>query len=260
MLNRDKESFESLIREELHQAAENVRPSEFCRQQIKAELELLRNNKKRRGVYGMKKLHKVIAVVAACMVLGGMGVYASGVITGSIAVSHSGYDYTKYSDLEKAEKKIGYEVKAPESFSNGFEFDGITVVSIADTDDDGNKYNQGKGLDINYVNKDGESMLLFVEPGKGENERYQEKRDVNNVSLYFSKIENLFVPADYKPTAEEQQRSENDQFFNIGYGSDKKETEFSNNLQFEVNGINYLLVSDNLYSDDMFAMAEEIVK
>ena len=260
MLDRDKEYFEHDICKELNKAVDDVRPSQFCKQQIMSEFAMKRMNKKHRGVYGMKKVYKIIVAVAACAVFGVLGAYGAGVISGSIATSNSDYDYTKYSDLEKAEKKIAYEVKAPKRFSNGFEFDGMTLVSIADTDDENNKYNSRKGLDIQYENKDGESVLLSTDPKAMKFERYQEKRDVNNISLYFSRIENLFVPADYKPTDAEQKKIDTDPFFNISYGSDKKEITFFNNLQFELDGINYLLISENLASDEMFAMAEEIVR
>lgn len=256
-----EDEFDEMLRKEMHLAADQESASDLGRARVMARV---MENTQKKGGYHMRRLPKAAMITAACLVLGGVGVYAAGAITGTFVSSNNVYDYTSYDDLEKAEEKTGYQVDAPETLPGGFSFDGVTLVDIADTDDDQNQYNNRTGMDITYKNDAGEKINLGtdnVAEDTAKTPSYQEKKETDNGTLYYSKVEHLFVPADYQPTTEEAERNENDPFFSIGYGSDEKETSYSSSVFFTKDNVSYILygMDVDLTADDMLAMAEEII-
>lgn len=46
--------------------------------------------------------------------------------------------YTDFSQLEKVEEKVGYEIRALESFQNAYTFEGMNIVDSKELDAEGN--------------------------------------------------------------------------------------------------------------------------
>ncbi len=217
-------------------------------------------------------LPKVAAATALCFLLGGGAALAGSKVSGTIVSSWANGDYREYSDLGKAEEQAGLQFYAPESFSNGYTIESISLNDISDVDEDGNRRNPGKGMTLTYQKKeaedpDAEEIDLdvsavrdsYTDPAK---ESSQETREVNGTTLYYIEAEYLFVPPDYEPTKEEKEREQSDPDFHISYGSDEKQTSIYRGVSFRKDGLQYALfgMDTTLTGQELLDMAEEVVK
>ncbi|NMW84468.1 hypothetical protein HKO22_01765 [Peptoniphilus sp. AGMB00490] len=251
-------NFDEYLKNKLRESVENSSPSDYLKNKIDLKLKSTED----KGEFKMKK--RFILIASAMLVLS-IGVFAAGKITGTITSSTSYYNYTKYTDVAKAEKKTGIDAEIPESLGS-YGFDGITLIDIADTDDAGAKLNKRKSFKVNYKNEVGEKVILFVdkypETSKPISEQpYNEIREINGVPVYYSRVENLFLADEKDATEEELERSKNDPFFNLAIGSDKREENASKHLIFDYKGVQYaLMAGDDMDVNEFYKMAEEIIK
>ena len=250
--------FDKYIKNELNKSVEDSSPSDYLKNKIDLEI----NSQGEKGEFKMKK--RFVLVAAAALVLS-VGVFAAGKITGTLASSTSFYNYTKYTDMAKAEKKAGFEAYAPESLGE-YKFDGIRMVDMADMDDTGEKLNKRKAIDVNYKNDAGDIVSLSIDkyPENSiatSDQPYQEMRDIKGVQVYYWRLESVFLPDEKDATEEELERSEKDPFFNLAIGSDKREEEASKHLIFDYKGVQYeLMAGDDMDVNEFYKMAEEIIK
>ena len=250
--------FDKYIKNELQKSIEDSSPSDYLKNKIDLEI----NSQGEKGEFKMKK--RFVLVAAAALVLS-VGVFAAGKITGTLASSTSFYNYTKYTDMAKAEKKAGFEAYAPESLGE-YKFDGIRMVDMADMDDTGEKLNKRKAIDVNYKNDAGDIVSLSIDkyPENSiatSDQPYQEMRDIKGVQVYYWRLESVFLPDEKDATEEELERSEKDPFFNLAIGSDKREEEASKHLIFDYKGVQYeLMAGDDMDVNEFYKMAEEIIK
>ncbi len=250
--------FDKYIKNELNKSVEDSSPSDYLKNKIDLEI----NSQGEKGEFKMKK--RFVLVAAAALVLS-VGVFAAGKITGTLASSTSFYNYTKYTDMAKAEKKAGFDAYAPESLGD-YKFDGITMVDMADVDDTGAKLNKRKAIDVNYKNDAGDRVSLSIdkypESSVATSEQpYQEMRDLKGVQVYYWRLESVFLPDEKDATKEELERSEKDPFFNLAIGSAKREEDSSKHLIFDYKGVQYeLMAGDDMDVNEFYDMAEEIIK
>lgn len=251
-------NFDEYIKDKLEKSVENSAPSDYLKNKIDLEI----NSQGEKGEFKMKK--RFVLVAAAALVLS-VGVFAAGKITGTLASSTSFYNYTKYTDMAKAEKKAGFDAYAPESLGE-YKFDGIRMVDLADMDDTGAKLNKRKAIDVDYKNDAGDIVLLSIDKYPKSSiptseQAHQEMREINGVQVYYSRLESVFLPDEKDATKEELERSKNDPFFNLGIGSDKREEKASKHLSFDYKGIQYsLMAEDDMDVNEFYRMAEEIIK
>ena len=258
------------IRESLKAAVSEFRPSDLCKSRIDASISSLQDSEKRKDGKNMNKMTKAAALIAACALISGMGVFAAGKITGTMVSSYSDYDYRRYSDLEKAEQKAGYQIQAPEKLSESCPMVGIRLLEISDTDDDGNSYNDRKGIELEYraENGRGESLSLTAEPIPAEAKPlseegpYQEVWEINGQKVYYLKTETLFLPPNEKPSEEEKALERDNPFFQISYGSEKREQIESSSLIFRSGALQYTLFDFGAHfsSDELRQFAERLLE
>lgn len=250
--------FDKYIKNELQKSIEDSSPSDYLKNKIDLEI----NSQGEKGEFKMKK--RFVLVAAAALVLS-VGVFAAGKITGTLASSTSFYNYTKYTDMAKAEKKAGFEAYAPESLGE-YKFDGIRMVDMADMDDTGEKLNKRKAIDVNYKNDAGDIVSLSIDkyPENSiatSDQPYQEMRDIKGVQVYYWRLESVFLPDEKDASKEELERSKKDPFFNLAIGSDKREEDASKHLIFDYKGVQYeLMAGDDMDVNEFYKMAEEIIK
>ena len=250
--------FDKYIKNELQKSIEDSSPSDYLKNKIDLEI----NSQGEKGEFKMKK--RLVLVAAAALVLS-VGVFAAGKITGTLASSTSFYNYTKYTDMAKAEKKAGFEAYAPESLGE-YKFDGIRMVDMADMDDTGEKLNKRKAIDVDYKNDAGDIVSLSIDkyPENAiatSEQAYQEMREINGVQVYYWRLESVFLPDEKDATEEERERSEKDPFFNLAIGSAKREEDASKHLIFDYKGVQYeLMAGDDMDVNEFYRMAEEIIK
>lgn len=250
--------FNKYIKNELNKSVEDSSPSDYLKNKIDLEI----NSQGEKGEFKMKK--RFVLVAAAALVLS-VGVFATGKITGTISSSTSFYNYTKYTDMAKAEKKAGFDANAPESLGD-YKFDGITMDNIADIDETGAKLNKRKAIDVDYKNADGDRVILSIDKRPDNSKTvdkqfYHEMRDIKGVPVYYSRLESVILPDEKDATEEELERSKKDPFFNLAIGSDKREEDASKHLIFDYKGVQYaLMAGDDMDVNEFYRMAEEIIK
>jgi|GEM_PF-3085208 len=170
----------------------------------------------------------------------------------------------KNNKFARAAAKAGISVSAPRSFSNGYSFSSCSVTSLADVDDNGIRMNPSKGIELSYAREGYPKITLTARNAEADQsaDTVSETRKIGNISVSLSNTTGLFVPAGYKVSEAELQRAKNDPSFFISYGSSKKKSFSFTDLIFTKDGLIYdMNVVDNrsLSSDDLFAMAEEII-
>lgn len=255
------EKIDEIIKEELKDKADLFNIPEDMSERISFQIQQEQKERKSK-MFKMNKKKAVLLVACVVMVLGCASM-AAGKVVGIVSHSSNIPTYTQYSDLSKAEKKVGVTTYAPESFTNGFMFKGIYVAHSERMDEQNQVMAEYDYLEMEYK-KDKTRVMLNVEPYDtitGEQDFYSET-EVNGVNCYYTTFENKFVPLDYEPTDEEKKAMEEGRL-NIGYGTDEIETSISMQICWLVDGNTYsLFYMDEepvLSMDDLMKMAEECI-
>ncbi len=276
MVQRQVKSMNEYIIDSYKKSMNELRFSEIQKEDLVRKLNEAGNVK---NVVRMKKklsVKKIAFLTAACLaVLGGCGA-AVGKATGVVTSFSPDTFFSKTSDfgrLAKLEKRVGIDVTAVESFSNGYKFDSMDVEDFRTVDDEDRTVGRFKELRIEYVcdNKaqisvNMESALVngHMDEDPGVALRANEMRTVDGINVYYNYDEYLGLPVskDIFPTEEELKREETDDHFFISYGSDERETTYVSSAVFEVADVHYCIMTfdENITSDELFGMAEEIIK
>lgn len=208
--------------------------------------------------FNMKKA--VIAAAAAVMVLGTISI-ASGIPTSIVSHTLAFPDYTKYTDLEKAEAAAGVTTNAPEEFSNGYKFSGINLVDYYYETDDNVKTDSFKSISIEYK-KSSDNITYDVQPRPSLIQTENHPYDIfeqNGITYYYIEMRNKWVPVGYEPTAEENAQMEAGTL-NIGCGVSEISYSDSKSLIWEINGHEHSLfcMDNDISKEELIAMALEI--
>lgn len=208
--------------------------------------------------FNMKKA--VIATVAAVMVFGTLAVASSGV---KFMASHSSVipDYTKYADLSTAENSVGVATNAPESFSNGYRFNGINIVENSYENEEHNTIDTFHSISIRYKNGS-DSLSYDVDPRPimaGFADSATDIIEENGITYYYNEMHSKWVPGNYEPTDEEKAQVEAGTL-NIGYGADKISYSDSKSITWEKDGNTHELfcMDVDLSKEQLLNMALEI--
>jgi hypothetical protein len=212
-------------------------------------------------------IRKIGIAVAACLMLFSVTAMAAGKVASIVSWNRVDTRTDNFEDLAKVEEKAGMDITAVESFSNGYAFDHIEVEEMRTQDEDGNDLNQYKGISIEYSKEGMPKLFVSIEPSEvyGEDEGVEERatavKEVDGVTLRYNYDEYLGLPVGEKATDEEMQREETDDHFFISSGSDERETYYVSSVNFELDGITYILMSFDLdmTADEILGMAEEII-
>ena len=246
LTDRENEILERTLRETLKERADALKTGpedaeRMCRavnQRIEEE-----GSMRRRW-----NISKTAAVTAAICIIGAMTAVAAGKATMSYSFSSHDDEFTQYSQLTAAENEIGFDVKAPETFSNGYRFvSGVPVYSQGQ-DESGKEGQKDLYLDVS------KSPLMDEESAWDQTEEH------GGITLGYSSNHYRMVPPDYEMTAEEIAQSEAGDLM-IAYGSDKITDQTLQSLSWEDNGHLYTLFGfdTGLSPEDFYQMAGEII-
>ena len=210
-------------------------------------------------------IRKIGIDVAACLMLFSVTAMAAGKVASIVSWNRVDTRTENFEDLLKVEEKAGMDITAVESFSNGYTFDHMEVEEMKTQDEDGNDLNQYKGISIEYTKEGMPEIFVSMDPSEvyGESDGYRatKVKEVNGVTLNYNYDEYLGLPVGEKATDEEMQREETDDHFSISSGSDERETYYVSSVDFELDGITYILMGFDLdmTADELFGMAEEML-
>lgn len=214
-------------------------------------------------------IKKAAIIAAACVMVFGTTVLASGKATGIVSDIYFGTKTDNFEKLAKLEKEAGIDVVAVKTFANGYTMKTMEVEKSSTTDDDFNKLASYKSIHIEYEADGLPDIYVSMSPSEmyysGDDE-YETNRDTatkeyEGITLHYNYDEYLSLPVDEEATADERAREESDAHFFISIGSDERQTDYVSNVTFELDNVTYIIMGFNIdmSSDDLFEMAENII-
>ena len=144
--------------------------------------------------------YSVTKVVATAAVIAALSVtcYAAGQL-GSV-VSRGTPNMETFAELEKAEKKLGFDAKFVETFENGMTFQSGGTGETYGMDKDGNKTGEKyKMMTVSYADEKGNKISLNIDGGSPYADAGVEETEGYSTNTY------KFVPTDYKLTEADQE-------------------------------------------------------
>lgn len=272
MRRRDNTDF-NISRALLH-CTDGVSPSVSCKRRIMEEIRekesVMRQDQSAAehlrtiGSSFTAKFVKVAGIAAALSIACAGSVIAGGRVGSIVASSRSGYDYKDYSALEQAWQVAGLTADLPELFSNGYRFQGASLVSVEERNGSGET--TGKSKEVNAIYRSGLDEVLVMVSGKKESEEIP--TDIaaladGTEARYFSDTYRILPDdQDGKPLSAEDQAFENQPHHYISYGDDEADsTEVIDSVNVTEGSVTYSLqCSHTDTSEDLLLdMAEEIV-
>ena len=250
------------IKEALSQECSSLSPSPGIKERIDERIRESQEETESMKHLSVKKV--VIGVAAACLLLSG-GAYAAGHATGLVSHSSLTGQYESYDgDMDKAEKKLGFNVLTVEGFDNGYGFRSMEVRDVQGIDDQRNEVYTYKDMTV-YYEKAGCRDIYLDMCRPVEEEQRAKTADATKVcgdtTLYYDEYTYKFVPADYQKTPEDEANEQRDDYY-ISVGSDQVEIKVSQNVTWEIDGTHYNLAGfdTGLSADELLSMAEEIIQ
>lgn len=156
---------------------------------------------------------------------------------------------TSYAQIEKAEEKMGMDMKTVETFSNGFTFVEGGTGEVTGQDENGTPTGATHPMMTLVYEKDGKNIMITGEKGDIYADAGEETVEGYRSQLY------KFVPEGYELTAEDKAKE-----MIISYGADEVTESMVETYTWMDNGVLYTFVADDisLGEEAMTQMAEEL--
>ena len=240
-------------------------PEASARIRARLEQELL-HGKENEQTMNTRKTLRVALIAAVISVLLITSAYAiSGTVHGT--VTHFMKDtgsYDSLAELPRAEKTAGYPITAPERFSNGYAFETLSVGGEEAYGENNETLKEYYTVYIEYE-RDGKSDLtlnlspVLDLPTEREAPEPTETREIEGVTVRFSRDHFKFVPPDYEKT-EEDLAAEKTGHYYVSFGADEiMEAEYTF-AGFVLEGVEYTLFDQSgRDADFLYEMAGEIL-
>lgn len=263
--NRWDQDMDSRIREAL---SAQTGPFEYGNKEDLGREQALRNRvieqiKEETKMKHLGRKFKKIAVAAGTMcILGSAVVMAAGHFKGFISSSTALEEFSSYEELEQVAEnyQIPFAIQAPEQFANGYVFEKGYPVHVAGMDEGNNETKLPTEISLTYK-KDGMLDVTLNEyASRAGEEMTGTLHEKESVSYYYTKQDCLFVPPSYELTEEEKAASEAGTL-QVSYGTDTIEKTSYSSVQWQADGISYLLMSfeSALSEEEMVEMASEVM-
>ena len=206
-----------------------------------------------------RALRTVLLAAVFAMLLTVTAYAAGGNLVGYSTSLRPGSSWTELRYLPRVEKRMGLELRVPESFANGFVFGKMELLYTDHTDAEGKIVETFPELNARY-RREGADVTLSAER---EREQIYDsswtRRDVEGVTLWYRSFTYKAVPADYQETEADRALKERGELM-IGWGSERIELMSTSYVQFALDGTLYnLLNMDGVSVEELCAMAEEII-
>lgn len=229
----------------------------------------LNKNLKRKMEDGRMKhfsVKKTVGLAAACcLLIGTVSVASSGIVASMVAHSRPG-EFTSFDQLSEAEAKAGYSIHAVDAFSNGYQFEEMSIEHGQNLDENGNELGKYKGIDISYCKQGQDAIHLNVKQISDmmadENAQLPAATTtVDGITISYYVDTYKWVPADYELTAEDKANEQRDDYY-ISYGADEVSENQVSYVIWEQGDVYYCLmnVRSATPAETLFQMAEEIIE
>ena len=219
--------------------------------------------------YYMKKKRLITLALAAALILSlGMVAYAIAGTPhsqGTYPMKDTG-KYTSLEDLPEAEKITGYAIHLPDRFSSGYAFSDMRVDGGAVFDENGNALKEYYSVSATYTMPEKENITVSLYPvldleGSHEAPAPSSVCNVGDKEVRISRDHYKVVPENYEKT-EEDLAAEAAGHFCISYGSDETEEYDFVSADFELDGVDYVLLcmkADRISDEMLIQMASELI-
>ncbi len=215
---------------------------------------------------GMKHMgiKKTLVFAAVFCLLFSTSVVAFGLKKASVMRNTAG-EFTEYSDIAKAEKKAGIDIKAPETFSNGYGFKEASVLYCEDLGDNKETIQKYEGISVEYAKDGADLITLDAQPAQFFDmiflDKPQDKTSIDGIDVRYYSHSYKGVPTDYVPTDEDIQR-EKEEGLQIVYGASESYERQICNCMWIQDGIGYdlICVTASIPAEKMYEMAAEIIR
>ena len=240
--------FDMLMRQALAEKVRDVEPSDDLLKKIRTEVE----ERRKENVFMKFNVRKMVTAAAAICALS-VTCYAAGHLGG--VVSSGTPDIKTFAELEKAEKKLGFDAKFVETFENGMTFQYGGTGETQGQDEDGNPVGEKyQTMTVSYADEKGNKVSLLIDGGSPYADAGVETTEGYSSDTF------LFLPNEDALTEEYQTMAEAGEIF-ISFGTAAEEWKVMENYSWEDDGVYYALVaSDCGFGEEaMEQMAAEIM-
>lgn len=240
--------FDTLMRQALEEKVRDVEPSDDLLKKIRTEAD---ERRKETGFmkFNMKKMVAAVAAICALSVT----CYAAGQLGG--VVSSGTPDIKTFAELEKAEKKLGFDAKFVETFENGMTFQYGGTGETQGQDEDGNPVGEKyQTMTVSYADEKGNKVSLLIDGGSPYADAGVETTEGYSSDTF------LFLPNEDALTEEYKAMQDAGEIF-ISYGTRDVQWNEMENYSWEDDGVYYALVASDCGFGEaaMAAMAAEIM-
>ena len=217
-----------------------------------------------------KKRIITLALAAVLMLALGISAYAAwgaSRSTGTHPMPHTA-EYTSLSALPEVERDVGYPVRVPEGFSNGYAFSVLRVDGQAVFDENNEVLKEFYTVSATYSRDGASDLTLFLNPvlapeGSEASQRTPSKRlTVGGTAVELNLDHYKLVPEDYEKTESDLAREAAGHYY-ISFGSDRIEEREIASADFTLDEVNYTLMdmaAKDASLDMLVKMAQEILE
>lgn len=208
------------------------------------------------------QMTKVIALIAAIIMLFGISVFAATVIYGGIS-GHSSKIPTYYSvpSRQKLGYDIGIQFNVIDVFSNGYHFKSGHIVHNNLHDMNGYVTEKFKGLHCKYQS-DSNVISFYAEAPNAysETDNLETTETYKDADLKYYFYLNKIVPGNYELSEQDKKDKESGKYV-FSFGSQNIELHEVQGIKWEYNGIEYSFcaIDVSITKDELIQMAKEVI-
>lgn len=239
---------------------------DILRQALRPEIEpealTVHGRSREKGYHmNMKSIIKKACLAAAIILMLATTAYAADGLNIRTLLTGGG---RAYNTVAQAEEKAGFQIRSRDSFTNGYAFAQARVLETEGLDDQDTVRLTYNEISISLRNAAGENLTLTahesLEDIPDSNLPADRTRVVDGVTISYRVDDYKFVPANYELTEADKIWMEQPGNF-LSYGSDTVQEKQMAFLQWELDGISYLLMDMDASetAESLFSMAEELI-
>lgn len=209
------------------------------------------------------RILRIAGLAAALIVLLGMTVFATSILFGGSRSIHSSSipDYYSVPSRQTLEQDIGIQLNVINAFSNGYLFKSGHITHNRDYDENGNVFEQYKGLKCKYEH-DGNRVSFYVDAAIAGNqmEHIETAEIYKGCELKYYAYTNKLVPGNYELTEQDKKDKESGKYV-FSYGSDEIEIIEVQGVGWEHGELNcsFVVIDTNITKDELIQMVKEII-
>ena len=211
----------------------------------------------------------LVAGICGCLAFAGIALAAVTATRTWTTSSSQDDEVYSYEQLAEVEEKLGYDFHVPESIAEGYTDPELAIVDEAVAGEDGEALYSYKNASVTYT-KDGAGWICVnatrredldqESPGNATEQDYDERKEIDGITVDVTTQNYKIVPVDYEITPEDQAAMDKGDL-NISYGAEEVSEMSISNASLDIDGIAYLIIDSNgSDAESMVAMAEKVIR